>query len=149
MLRRRFAAQQARTVELAGAQSLVGLTCFHQLPKMPLVFVPVDSLFLVVVEDVFGRGELRVVDVVDLPDLAEEEFEIALFREAGELRHIVQPGVDQSPHAGAESFSKNSWADLPVKPIVNNVIGPIGLRLSLLPFARILAHEATPSPLAR
>src|SRR2546425_995892 len=88
----------------------------HQIQKSSLIGLPVSAGFPVFIEQLLGRGECREVDVLHAADGLEEVGQVVLLREPGELRHVVEPHVDNSPGTGSLEQRKKPAGGLLSEP---------------------------------
>lgn len=96
-----FAAQKAAALERGGVNSFFDFPFSHQIEKSRLVNVPVAFVFLVCVQNICRRGQQWQVEVINIGNLFEEELKIVLFREASELRNIIEPDIKHPLGAAA------------------------------------------------
>jgi len=85
-----------RTIQLR-----LDLACPQQLKEALLVRRPIAAAFPVLVEHLLLGCEQRLVEVVGAAQLPQKEWQILLLGEAGELRGVVQPHVDQALYSGS------------------------------------------------
>lgn len=95
-----FAAEETSIVENF-ARHIFDLPRAHQAQEAALVCAPVSRLlFLVLVEHLGCGRELRQVKIFDVADHPGEITQVVFLGEAGKLRTIVEPDVNQPPDAG-------------------------------------------------
>ena len=107
-----FAAKQTTVVEQIRSDRLFHLPPGHQIQKLLFVNSPIAFVFFIRIEDVLCRGEFRQVDILDAPDFPEEVGQIFLFREAGQLRVVVQADVHDAPDPGVFQAREESTRGL-------------------------------------
>src|SRR5262249_3987804 len=96
----RLAAQQdAGDGEQRPVHLLLDLAFRHQVEELLLVILPAPFRLLVGIEHLPRRGQQRLVHVVGVAHLAQEERQVVALGEAGKLRHVVQSHVDESSNA--------------------------------------------------
>ena len=100
LTRLRLAAKQAGVVEMPRVDVFGDGPLVQQRNEPPLVLFPSQRFLLVGVEDVARGRQLGVVLVVDVRDDVQKILQVAAFGEAGQLRDVVQPHVDQTLDAG-------------------------------------------------
>ena len=64
-----------------------------------LISCPCPLLFLEGVEDLLGGRELGQMQVFDAADFAQEKSEVILLGKTGQLRPVVEAGIDQRANA--------------------------------------------------
>ncbi len=96
-----LAAQQTITIEEFSAQHLSDTARLHQLSESARVFIPFALGLDEVVQDVLGRRQVRKMEVADSCNGSEEEFQVASFGEAGNLRGVVQTHIHHTPDPSA------------------------------------------------
>jgi hypothetical protein len=115
-LGRRLAAQQDRApLEPVAIQLVLDLALGHQLEETLFVLSPRPLTLLVVIEERLGGSQQRLVVIVDMTQLTEEEFEIVALGEAGQLGDVVEPYVDELLDAGAVQGAEELSGTLPRK----------------------------------
>jgi hypothetical protein len=78
----------------------------HEVEKLPLIEPPVTLALLEGVQDVGGGRQKRLVNIVDAAEALQEPGEVVRFREARELRGVVQADVHDAPDAGGPEASE-------------------------------------------
>ena len=92
--------------EIPRAELFLDLPLTHQAKEACLVLIPRHLLpLLELVEDVLGGSEQRRVLIIGSGDLAQEVREIVPLGEAGELRAVVEPDVEQALDFPSVAFS--------------------------------------------
>ena len=107
-----LAAQEAAFRDDLSRDRFLDAAFAHQLAEADLVGLPVAVALLVVVEDVLRGGEFRDVDVLHAADLAEKVGQIVSLGKAGELRHVVEPHIDDPLGAGIAQEAKEAGCRL-------------------------------------
>src|SRR5262249_13214725 len=107
MLGRGLAAQQhGRPVEEAAVERRLDHALGHEGEEALFVRLPAASALFVVVEELPGRGEQRLMPVVGAAELAQEERQVFALGEGGELRGVVEAHVDEALDARAPQGSE-------------------------------------------
>ena len=113
MLGRGLAAQQAAPRHQILIDRFLDATHGHEGQERLFINRPVAVVLLVGIENVLRGRQFRQVDVIEIADLAKKELQIVLLGEAGKLRNVVQPHVDQAQEAGllerVKNCSASSW----------------------------------------
>jgi hypothetical protein len=93
-------AEQAGALQRLRLHVLLDLALRHQVEKVPRKGLPVALVGLVGLHDRLGGRKKRLVHIVDTADLLQEERKVIGLGEAGKLRGIVQPDIDDRLDAG-------------------------------------------------
>lgn len=113
MFRRGFAAEQDRRHrEQVAVERLLDFPVGDQGHEIALVLLPAPLLFLVGVEHLLRRGEERLVHVIGATQFAQEVLQIFALGEAGQLRDVVQPDVNQALDSVATEDSEELGGSL-------------------------------------
>ena len=100
VMRQMFAAKQTTVVEQIRSDCLFHLPPGQQIQKLFFVNFPIAFAFFIRTEDVLSGSEFGQVNIPDASDFPEEVGQIFLFREAGQLRVVVQADVHDAPDPG-------------------------------------------------
>ena len=154
VLRPVLAAQQARAIEQLPRHGRLDAPRFHKRQKPPFVTLPRPAAAFDALEQLLRRRQLRQVQVIDLRDGTQEVAQVVLLRESRELRAVVEPHVDDAPHAGVDQQPEEASALFLVKPIVARRTGIEQLKAKMSACLEIELTEAAQlyerrSPLAR
>ena len=71
-------------------------TLFHQVEEALFIRFPVAAVFFVLIEHVFGGRQIGQMDVPDFANLFQKIGQIIALGEPCQLRHIIQPHIDNA-----------------------------------------------------